>query len=300
MIISKIVGGLGNQMFQYAAGFAAAKRNKTELKMDLTWFDNIGKSTTQRKYELDNLRISAKIATKREILRIKLWRGSYAEKILASRLPLGYKLLSLPKQNYHLEDVNLNFKSDILSIKDDAYLDGNWQSEKYFIDFSSNLRKEFEFKSKLDRTNSLMLKTILSSNSVSIHVRRADYITNKYYLKTYTPLTNDYYRRALRYIQKKYSKITVFIFSDDQKWIRNNFNLKVPMIFVDINSGATGYNDMRLMANCQHNIMANSSFSWWGAWLNKNPQKMVIAPDNWFLEPAKDTRFLIPPEWVRI
>jgi len=346
MIIIKLIGGLGNQMFQYALGRRLAIRNRMQLKLDLSGFEEI-KGTTPRHYELNIFPIHVQFATPAEtalytkspIYRVlpersvrtiffvfKLLKtntsrfASLARRIIQllghiiARLPIvGGKALShtskretsaspIPgnRQKYIIER-QCEFDSNILQIDHDAYLEGYWQSENYFKDIKDTLLRDFTFKEPMDAKNQQLAKEILGAESVSIHMRRGDYVTLESARKMHGGICNlDYYQQALKIIAKKVPSPHFFVFSDDISWVQRNLQINSPVVYVDHNTGAKSYEDMRLMSLCKHNIIANSSFSWWGAWLNQNAKKVVIAPNRWFNDPTINTKDVVPESWIKI
>ena len=153
---------------------------------------------------------------------------------------------------------------------------------------------------EIDEENQKVLDKIKSTNSISLHIRRGDYVIKKRYQEVYAECTLDYYKRGVEEITKRYENPTLFIFSDDPDWVKANLKLDYESVYVDINSGEKSYADMRLMSSCNHNVIANSSFSWWGAWLNNNPEKIVIAPEKWFKDDSINQKDVIPESWIRI
>lgn len=291
MIITKLIGGLGNQMFQYAAGRRAAYVNNTALKLDISGYENqVG--ITPREYMLHIFNIKEDFATEKEINKLKK-RINFIQKKLNKIHPV------FANQTY-IKDKGYNFDSDILNISDNSYLEGYWGSEKYFKDSEEIIRKDFTFKNKPDVVNKKMITRIKNCESVSIHIRRGDYVRDKKTHDFHGVCGLDYYRRALEYMTRKVKKPYFFVFSDDIKWAKQNLILKYSCVYVDHNIGKKDYEDMRLMSMCEHNIIANSSFSWWGAWLNNNPNKIVIAPKKWFANRAINTKDLIPNTWIQI
>ncbi len=291
MIIVKLIGGLGNQMFQYAAGRSIAGRLGTVLKLDIENFDKEG--VTIRNYGLKIFRIQENIASFKDIAKTKI-----PPKGFLKYFPRAVKLLELLTGRSHIIETK---KRIVLNkITDNSYLEGNWNSEKYFSGIGSILRKEFTFKARPDDKNRAILKQIQRCNSVSIHVRRGDYVTNSKVNKLYHICSLNYYLKATKIINKFAIKPVFFVFSDDPAWVKSNFSGIKPVFFVNHNTGEKSYEDMRLMSACQHNIIANSSFSWWGAWLNHNPSKIVIAPKKWFKDDSKNVDDLVPLAWIRI
>lgn len=289
------MGGLGNQMFQYAAGRRAAYVHKTELKLDISWFNNPG-DAIKRDYLLNIFTINENFATEKEISKLKIEYNN--------RLALFYgKTISfiIPycKQSHVIQHF-FHFDKNILQINRNVYLQGHWISEKYFADIASTIRNDFTFKNKPDKANSELIQRIRNCNSISLHVRRSDYISDKKTHDYHGVCGLDYYRKAVSFITKKVFNPTFFIFSDDPDWCKANLRLKYPTVFVSHNLGKKDYEDMRLMSTCKHNIIANSTFSWWGAWLNQNKEKIVIAPEKWFGDTSINTSDLIPSSWVKI
>lgn len=290
MIITKLIGGLGNQMFQYAAGRRAAHFNSTELKLDITGY---GKQSgiTPRKYTLQIFNIEENFASESEINKLK--KSNFIQKVLKKIHPV------FTKKSY-VREKSHNFDPNILKIGDNSYLEGYWPSEKYFKDIEDIIRKEFTLKDKPDAINQKMISRIKNCDSISIHIRHGDYVYDEKTNKYHGVCNLDYYLKAVASVAKKVKKPYFFMFSDDIKWVKQNLHLEFPCVYVDHNTGKKDYEDLRLMSACKHHIIANSSFSWWGAWLNQNPDKIVIAPKKWFRDKSIDTKDLIPQSWVKI
>lgn len=290
MIIVRLIGGLGNQMFQYAAGRRAAWYNKTNLKLDISGFGT-PQGTTKRDYSLHIFDISENFATKKEIERLKTTRQNFFVSILS--------LLNFNKNSYFKEKY-FHFDPEMLKVPDNTYIEGYWQSPKYFKDVERIIRKEFEFKPRIDRNNLAILKKIKLTPSISIHFRRGDYIRDRKTHQFHGVCGPDYYLRAVKLLIGRISRPHFFLFSDDPGWVKKNFKLKYPAVYVSQARPERDYEVMRLMSNCQHNVIANSAFSWWGAWLNRNPDKIVITPKRWFRDRTINDRDLIPADWIRI
>ena len=287
MIISRLIGGLGNQMFQYAAGRSLAVANNCELKLDISGFENY---TLHNGYELDVFNIKAGIANSKEVSRLVSTQSRLMRFI--------YKKLRL-KRNTHLLENGFAFNSNFFDVKPPIYIDGYWQSYKYFESIEPQLRQEFSLKSPLSELNLKISKKISSVNAVSVHVRRGDYVSNKQTNSVHGVCSLDYYRAAIQSIIGRVENPVFFIFSDDIAWVKDNLTFSSHSVFVDHNTGKQSYNDMYLMSLCQHHIIANSSFSWWGAWLGSNVKKIVIAPKQWFTNDTV-TDDLIPKSWLRL
>lgn len=290
MIITKLIGGLGNQMFQYAAGRRASYKNNTELKLDITGYDNQA-GITPRKYELDIFNINGKIADSNDINKFRNNKRGL-QKILTGI----YKLIF--KKSYFNEN-GFQFNLKMLQIGDNSYLEGYWVSEKYFEDIRDIIYKEFTFKKKPNEKNKIIINKIFNTSSISLHLRRGDYVTDQKTNQFHGVCDIDYYYKAIKYMGSKIKNPHFFIFSDDMHWVRKNLKIMAPADYIDWNTGNESYEDMRLMSFCKHNIVANSTFSWWGAWLNQNPEKIVIAPKKWFANISINTKDVIPIYWTR-
>lgn len=294
MIIVKLKGGLGNQMFQYAAGLAAATRNNTSLLLDIESYSKSSLANeTARKYELEifsgHFNIAKPYHLSRFIKDKKFFASYWIHKF--------YNLFA--KQNIVVEKT-LNYDLEFINTTANNYLDGYWMSEKYFASIASIIRKEFVFRHQPDVYLHTLISQIRSTQSVSIHFRRGDYAAN---LQTnqYHGLCNfDYYDKAVTYISCQITNPFLFIFSDDIGWVKENWKINIPHIFVENPAYIHHSEDMRLMSLCTHNIIANSTYSWWAAWLNENEQKVVIAPSKWLNESSQNTKDIIPDRWIKI
>jgi len=295
MVIVKLMGGLGNQMFQYAAARRLAHFNNTNLKIDLSWFDNICEVDSSRNYALDEFAIQENFATREEIEALTVQAQGFAERLVTKAM--RRKPRAAPS---YIREKQFHFDPAILNLFDNVYLDGYWQSEKYFNNIEDVIRKEFAITVPQTGENQKMAKLISSHESVSLHVRRGDYVSNLQTSKVHGTCGLDYYARAIAEIYSMVDSPHFFVFSDDPEWSKANLYLSHPVIFVDHNNALTSYEDLRLMSQCRHHITANSSFSWWGAWLNSNPDKIVIAPERWFNDPNINTNDLIPKTWIRM
>ncbi|OGY29502.1 MAG: hypothetical protein A3F35_00395 [Candidatus Woykebacteria bacterium RIFCSPHIGHO2_12_FULL_45_10] len=294
MIAVKLMGGLGNQMFQYAAARRLANKHSAELFLDLRWFDEIPKTDTPRFYELGDYPIKARLI---DMFSVRL-RSSNKR---PTPLERALHRTGADKRIWELGEPSAAFYPAVLRASDNTYLLGWWQNEKYFKDIRQILLKEFEPKTPPNTKNKKYLEKIKNSEAVSIHVRRDDYITNKHANKFHGLTPIEYYQKAFGLIKGRVGSqgLHLFVFSTDIDWCKKNLSFGTPMTFVEGNK--KGSDDMSLMKHCKHNIMANSSFSWWGAWLNKNPDKIVIAPKNWFQDPKADSETeIVPDSWTRL
>jgi len=290
MIIQKIIWWLWNQMFQYAFIKALSLRNKVDFKLDISWFN-----TYFRPYELEIFDIEKKYATKNDVpFYEKIFncnKYSWKSFVLCNYTRLF--LASLNKKHFFEKD----FKNYFLNIED-WYIEWYFQSEKYFKDYEQEIRKDFNFIIKPSEKNIDTIKIIKNSNSVSLHIRRWDYLLNKNSYIWFLWL--EYYKKSIKIIKGKIENPTFFVFSDDINWVKENLKISNKVYYIDWNKWNKSYEDMRLMSLCKHNIIANSSFSWWGAWLNSNKEKIVIAPKKWFNSNIRDYSDIIPEKWIKI
>lgn len=291
MIIVNIIGGLGNQMFQYALGKSIALKTKQPLKLDITAF----KAYELRSYELAAFNISCSIAAEEEINALKYKNPNFFEK-----LNMLLRKQSAPYSEFCYKEKYYHFDSEVLDNNESIYLFGYWQSEKYFLDCKETILKEFTLKREISLLSTHYLNMITSSASVSLHIRRGDYVNNRTTNDYHGTCNLDYYKKAVSIIKIKNFKTHFFIFSDDLDWAKKNIDFIDNITFVELSADIPDYEEMYLMSMCRHNIIANSSFSWWGAWLNQNHKKIVIAPKLWFNDGSINTNDLIPNTWIRI
>lgn len=291
-MIVRIVGGIGNQMFQYAMGLSASLRLGVDLKLDLRFIEDY---SLHNGYELrDAFGICTPEATDRDLRDALGWRSNKNIIKLLGRS----KGLFTGGGLYFEKDAGLS--GEFSGIVKDGYYAGYWQSEKYFIDQEKKIRETFDFGDKLTDETRMLAKEICENKSVSIHVRRGDYITNPSAHKVHGICSLEYYKLAVRYMESKVVDPCFFIFSDDPDWAKNNLGFIKNAVFVGFGAYRRSYEDMFLMSRCGHNIIANSSFSWWGAWLNSSSSKIVVAPKEWFASRKLSSRNLVPSSWVRI
>jgi hypothetical protein len=285
MIITELNGGLGNQMFQYAAGLALATKHAVELKINLQLLD----ASDNQTYSLNHFHINALEASSDEINRYSSLYSKVSDRV--------FRPYFRRKRFY---EQSFCYDRNFVSASSDTMLSGYWQSEKYFSDFSEIIRQEFRFKTPPTDINTQLAEEIQGTNSVSLHIRRGDYVTNKTANRIHGTCELPYYDKCIERITTSIVNPVFFVFSDDPDWATQNLRLRFSAHYINHNYGDRSFEDMRLMSLCKHNIIANSTFSWWAAWLNSNPEKMVFAPQKWFNDPTRDTRDLTPQGWQRI
>ncbi len=288
MIIVKLIGGLGNQLFQYALAKKIALSNNEDVLLDITAFEKY----KLHKYSLQFFNIDENFA-KNEDIELFFPKNKNIFKRIRYKIK---KIILKPQIIKETNSNNLVFNK----ISKYSYFDGYWQSEKYFHDIRKELLEDLSITIPLKGKNLNIANKIKSTNSISLHIRRADYVTNLKTFNIHGICDLEYYQSAINYMKSKVKNIVIFVFSDDIKWAKENLKTDLEIVFVDHNNADTNYEDLRLMSLCKHNIIANSSFSWWGAWLNQNPGKIVIAPKKWFATNKRDYSEIVPKTWIKI
>lgn len=285
MIIIEASGGLGNQMFQYALYKKLESLNKNVV-FDTSFFRS---KQGLRELEIGVFGVQYRSVSDKEVAYIRGY--GYQDNIVDK---IKYKLR--PSKYLIYRDSIESFQPEVLEMED-VYLCGYWQSEKYFKDIRELILKEFTFPIQAVKNNVKLTAQMKLENSVSIHVRRSDYLTEQN-LKVYGNVcTEKYYRNAINYIEGIIDNPHYYVFTDDLQWAKEYFKGDNYTI-VSENRGKDSFVDMYLMSQCKHNIIANSSFSWWGAWLNQNFDKKVLAPKKWFHNHEKDE--IVCDDWIRI
>lgn len=291
MIVTKLIGGLGNQMFQYAAGRALALRHKTGLMLDVSFLSKPAHGIIKRQFELDAFKIEIVPANDQLMNELRDQKNKVIKRVIGRNVPFLYKQL-------YAAESGVGFYRQFANYPANTYLDGFWQNEKYFKEFELQIRNEFQPKNALPAELNTILTAISGTESISVHVRRGDYVNDKQTQAFHGNCGLDYYQRAANYIASKLGSPVYYVFSDDINWCKNNMQLNGQTVFMEHKCGA--YWDMYLMSKCKHHIIANSSFSWWGAWLNANPDKFVIAPEFWFSSTKSSTLGILPKKWITI
>jgi hypothetical protein len=273
-------GGLGNQLFQLAFGLEVSQKNNTNLILDISWYKNIPDQSTKRSEYLSKLAPDV----------LKLENLDQIKSNLKSQSSLSQKIglkKILIKEKYG------EFNSGFLK-HEHAYFDGYWHSYRYLI--NNLISKKIQLDSEQGSLTKQYQEDILNNNSVMLHIRRGDYLlsNNKNIL-----LTKQYYDRAIQHMLEKKKKIQLFIFSDDINWVKNNWQFNAPSNFIEkIDTNDSSIEELKLMTLCKNHIIANSTFSWWGAWLGRHPAKRVVAPARWYAD-GRPTPDLLPPDWLR-
>lgn len=283
MKIIQVIGGLGNQMFQYAF-YKALQSHYKDVEIDTSLFSCY---KLHNGFELTNIfGVQFKESSPLKRIQLSFHGGDLFSRILKK---------VIQRRNTEYIEEYLKYDEQVLDNSSNLYYIGYWQSYKYFFSIESEIRKIFTFPiSIIDNYNKNLRDVILSSNSVSLHVRRGDYVGNSVYENI---ATLDYYQRALDYMDRNVPNMMLFLFSNDVEWCSLNLNLHNCTV-VSHNVGVNSFWDMYLISSCKHNIIANSSFSWWGAWLNTNPDKIVISPKRWINDNRVSIDDIIPETWI--
>jgi hypothetical protein len=290
MIITHLLGGLGNQMFQYALGRALSIQLNQPLRLDVFDFANY---RLHHGFELSRIFEGAmEVASSEDMQKVLAFRAFPIVRRLLSRQELAV----FRGKNFVVEPC-FQYWNGISQVPQNVYLKGYWQSDKYFKEIVNTLRSDFLFKLPMSYINQMTADKIEQCNSVSLHVRRGDYVQNGNVMPVHALCSIEYYQMAIGQIARQVRQPVFFIFSDDIAWVKEKLNIDFPCQFVDHNHGTESYNDMRLMSLCRHHIIANSSFSWWGAWLGQGSGQNVFYPKNWFNNPTYDICDLIPELW---
>lgn len=276
MIITKLMGGMGNQMYQYAFARALSLKYNVPFKMDLAFLKNrnMGTGFTYRDYDLDLFNIEE-------------------------------NFIDNANQIVHINEPSFNFSEFLVEYigrynTRDILLDGYWQSPKYFLGFDDQIKSDFQFKDNIENSKDekiiSMINHIKNSNSVLINIRRTDYLNSNFH----GVMGTDYVNRAVDIIKTKVHYPRYFIFSDDIEWCKDNIKLDNMTIVDHYYKGDRFGYYLQLMKMCKHFIIPNSSFAWWAAWLSESEDKIVIAPKAWFVDSKINTSDLIPDSWIRI
>ncbi|MDB5813272.1 MAG: hypothetical protein JWN23_389 [Rhodocyclales bacterium] len=290
-VIVALKGGLGNQLFEYAAGLALASRRGAELVLDVSSFSD----PRARHFALGPFELPERIQQRA----FRFWsRGGFCDAVLR-RLSrrFGWTRGGVP---VHYENSSRGFDDSVLTLEAPILLDGYFQSEQYFCDYAALLRERLSVPRHLHEASRQLMHLIRACDAICIHVRRGDYISNPVANQFHGLCGMDYYRRGVELVAEKLGAPHCFVFSDDPQWVRENMSLPFPTTVVDINGEDQAHQDLWLMAACRRFVIANSSLSWWGAWLSSHIDKQVVAPKQWFKGSTQDTSELVPADWIRV
>jgi hypothetical protein len=303
MIIIKLKGGLGNQMFQYAFAKSISLKLSTKLFVDLTSLSHEVKidNLTYRNYELNRFNINDIVLTYDESMNFEK-KVLLNNKFRLSSINKYFFKNKLPIFNKHI-DYLPGYRNFDLFIKKFLIIEGYFQSEKYFL--SNNLIQNiFQLNESFLNNNTIALEVfncILNCESVGVHIRRGDYVTNNLINSIHGTCSIEYYTKAFQFFKNK--NTVFYCFSDDINWVKTWFKDLENHFFIRyVDCTNDNFEDLFLMSNCKHNIIANSSFSWWSAWLNQNINKIVICPQKWYNDYKLNTinKEMIPLSWIQL
>ena len=303
MIITWLTGGLGNQMFQYAAGLALAEHRRTVLKLDVSWFREYAGLEAHNVYGLHCFNILEQFATANEIdcvRGVQLTRTERWSVALARALRLyRYANRHTAPANWH-RPPTFRFYPEFFAQPDNTYLNGMFQSERFFAPVADLVRLHFTFRYPPQPQVAEMAVRIGSGPSAALHFRRGDYARDSTFNQEIGVIGLGYYHRAVRLLRERSPEATLYIFSDDIDAVAREFTPPDPHVFVRSVEHWNPWDKIRLMSLCDHIAIANSTFSWWAAWLNSSPDKLVIAPDPWFAHSGHDASDVVPAAWTRL
>lgn len=285
MIITEINGGLGNQLFQYAAGLALATRHQTELKINVQFKEE----DTSRDIGLSHFNIELKKATTKDLS--SLYPASVFERIIQRILPTSFK-------KYYKEK-EFAYQTSFKQLGSNLYLKGYWQSELYFSSISEQIRAAFTLSPTVFQGAAKFIEEVNTIESVAIHVRKGDYLISPF-ADYYTNLESSYYNKAIDLLRTRNAHLKLFVFTDDINWVKSNLQLDHSYTIASGTYTQSMYEDFKAMQSCKYHVIANSSFSWWTAWLSDRKDKVVVAPQQWFNKGPKDTQDLLPKTWLTV
>jgi hypothetical protein len=292
MVITKLMGGLGNQMFQFAAGKTLATRLNTSFFLDMDFLlDRTPRPNfVYRDYDLTIFKLKATRASANQLKSFLYVPENRVERYLK-------KLRNAISPHHYYRETHFHFDEKFRTLTGNVYMEGYWQSPRYFEEISEVIRNDFSFSSPIDERSESLKAQILASSSVCVNVRRSDFLTNSFH----GVCDMKYFKPAIERMAAQVKDAHFFVFSDDPDWCVENFSFRYPFTFVGHDHAGSKFSTyLQLMASCKHFIIPNSSFAWWAVWLNRSNEKLVIGPKLWFNDLRWDTRDLIPADWIRI
>ncbi len=292
MIVIRLRGGLGNQMFQYALGKRITKQLGTTMKLDLTSLlkTHKRKNVTDRDYQLDIFKLDTQFLVQPRLLKTFDKYGlNFLSQFIKETQLLGIK--KYKEKTFTVEEWLVD------NPKDDILYSGYWQSEAYFESVEEDLRKDFEFEEELSLEAQAIYDNISTVNAVCVHMRRGDYVNNQMFNSS----NLEYFYKASEYINQNTNKPHFFVFSDDPEWCKINVKFEQDFTIVDYQTTKKKFKeDLQLMSSCKHFVMSASSFSWWAVWLSNKKDNIVVAPEPWFLNSDNDVSDLVSKDWIRL
>ena len=292
MVVVRLSGGLGNQLFQYAMGRYLSFSAKTELVLEDSFYFQRSPNLTPRTFELDKFAIQARRTSAEEKKALRSYTGKIWKRFRRA-LPLGGQL------RYVHEPVG-KILPTARAYKDQVFLDGYWQSSDYFSGIEDLLRDDLQLLIPMSNNDQRIASHMARVDAISLHVRRGDYVSNTAANKMHGVCSLDYYQKAVKFMAEQLPNPVFFVFSDDLNWVKCNLQINNPCVYVGHNSSSMAVQDLRLMSIARHHIIANSSFSWWAAWLNPSLTKQVVRPKKWFVGLPNLDNQICPANWVAL
>lgn len=290
MIITELTGGFGNQLFQYAAGLSLSMHHKVPLKVNPLAFNKPDPTTgSVRFFDLQNLSDPPEVANLGEI-------DSFCK--LSAAKKLAEKIMPFHKRSVYKEK-GAGFDSDFFNAAREVYIKGNRQSEKYFKPYEEEVRQKLRLSNKVIANVEHYGNNFRRQDTVALHIRRGDYLT-QVALEWLGLLPLEYYQRALTTLCEKVDLKQAVVFSDDIEWVKQHLLLEIETIYASGSISHSSMEDFYLMSCCRHQVIANSTFSWWAAYLNEYPEKRIVAPNKWYNKTDINDKDLVPSEWIRL
>lgn len=296
MIIVRLQGGMGNQMFQYALGRVLAIKNNTELIFNTEGYDDKSKrlfksNFAHRSYDLGVFNIKGRVAKSHEIpFFYKLY---FKGKLMVVIDAVRRRILRHKGHELYFKKFNPQF----LEFGNNTYLDGFFQSYKYFLGYENIIKKDFTLKNELPENIRNLKAEILNINSLCVFVRRQDFVGHAYH----EVVDREYYDKSVEYLSSKLKIDKIYVFSDDIEWCKNNLKFDTDTMFVSDEYAGTGWSGhMMLMSCCKYFIIPNSTFAWWGAWLSEREGKLVLFPHKWARDNSVVMDDVVPNEWIKM
>jgi hypothetical protein len=292
MVVVRLSGGLGNQLFQYAMGRYLSFNANTELLLEDSFFFQRSPNLTPRTFELDKFAIQARRTSAEERKALRSYTGKIWKRIR--------RVLPIAGQLRYVHEPVGKFLPTARAHKDQVFLDGYWQSSAYFSGIGDLLRDELQLLLPMSKEDQQIANRMAQVDAISLHVRRGDYLSNPAANKMHGVCSLDYYQKAIKFMAGQLSNPVFFVFSDDLDWVNRNLQIDHPCVYVDHNSSVLAVHDLRLMSLAGHHIIANSSFSWWGAWMNPSTSKKVVRPKRWYAGLPSSGDQTCPANWIAL
>lgn len=292
MVVVRLSGGLGNQLFQYAMGRYLSFNANAELVLEDSFYFQRSTNVTPRTFELDKFAIQARRTSAEERKALRSYTGKIWKRFR--------RALPLPGQLRYVHEPVGKILPTARAYKDQVFLDGYWQSSTYFSGIEDLLRDELQLLIPMSNEDQRIASHMAQVDSISIHVRRGDYLSNTAANKMHGVCSLGYYEKAIEFMEEQVSNPMFFVFSDDPDWVKRNLPNDHPCVYVDHNSSALAVQDLRLMSRASHHIIANSSFSWWGAWMNPSTSKKIVRPQRWYAGLPSSGDQTCPANWIAL